>query len=250
MCERSSLNQKISSLSENLEKAVNDMKVQNRNVDLLHENIKVLQNKLAQKNEIIKSLMEIQSTVFDSLSARSNHQSISDQQKQQQNQKQKSQQLVEHTQQTMHEQHQQQIRQNQRTQNIQLPQKQQQQQQQSHYRLKTQQQQVEPKNQNRSIYGGNLYISVTENYLYDFFGLRSTKYLQESCKVNLPLCKRTGKSKGYAFLNVPDHMYLEIVKRNGVEFKSKQLVLEEAKIKHKDRTLDKQNPPDNSKIIT
>ena len=228
ICELSSLNQKISSLSENLEKAVHDMKVQNRNVDLLHENIKVLQNKLAQNNEIIKSLMEIQSTVFDSLSARSNHQSISDQQKQQQHQQQqqqqKSQQLLEHNQQTMHEQHQQQIQQNQRTQNIQLPQKQQQQQQQSHYRLKTQQQQVEPKNQNRSIYGGNLYISVTENYLYDFFGLRSTKYLQETCKVNLPLCKRTGKSKGYAFLNVPDHIYLEIVKRNGVQFKSKQLV--------------------------
>ena len=47
MCELSSLNQKISSLSENLEIAVNDMKVQNRNVDLLHENIKVLQNELA-----------------------------------------------------------------------------------------------------------------------------------------------------------------------------------------------------------
>ena len=61
MCELLSLNQKISSLSENLEKAVNDMKVQDKNVDLLHENIKILQNEQAQKNEIIKSLMEIQS---------------------------------------------------------------------------------------------------------------------------------------------------------------------------------------------
>ena len=52
MCELSSLNQKISSLSENLEKAVNDMKVQDRNVDLLHENIKILQNELSPKNEI------------------------------------------------------------------------------------------------------------------------------------------------------------------------------------------------------
>ena len=49
MCELSSLNQKISSLSENLEKVVNDMKAQNRNVDLLHENIKILQNELSQK---------------------------------------------------------------------------------------------------------------------------------------------------------------------------------------------------------
>ena len=144
----------------------------------------------------------------------------------------------------MYEQHQQQIQQNQHTQNIELPQQQQQQQQQSHYRKKTQQQQVEPKNQNRSIHEGNLHISVTENDLYDLFGLRSTKYLQETCKFDLPLCKRTGKSKEYAYLNVLDHVYSQMVKLNGVEFKSKQLVLEEAKTKHKDRTLDKQNPPD------
>ena len=139
--------------------------------------------------------MEIQSTVFDSLSARRNDQTISDQQQQQQ-----SQQLLEHNQQTMYEQHQQEIQQNQNTQNIELLQQQEQ-----------QQQQVKPKNQNRSIYAGNLHISVTENDLYDFFGLRCTKYLQETCKVDLALCKRTGKSSGYAFLNVPDHVYSEIV---------------------------------------
>ena len=50
--------------------------------------------------------------------------------------------------------------------------------------------------------------------------------------------------QGYAFLNVPDHVYLEIVKLNVAKFKSKQLVLEEAKTKYKDRTLDKQNLPD------
>ena len=55
----------------------------------------------------------------------------------------------------------------------------------------------------------------------------------------------------YAFLNVPGHVYSEIVKLNGVEFKSKQLILEEAKTKHKASTLDKQNSPDHQfKIIT
>ena len=43
--------------------------MQNRNVDLLHEKIKVLQNESAQKKEIIKPLIEIQLKVFDSLSA-------------------------------------------------------------------------------------------------------------------------------------------------------------------------------------
>ena len=80
MCELPSLNQKISSLSENLEKAVNNMKVQDRNINLLQENIKILQNELSQKIKIIKFLMEIQSAVFDSLSAGRNDQTISDQQ--------------------------------------------------------------------------------------------------------------------------------------------------------------------------
>ena len=62
MCDFSAPIQKISSLLENLDKAVND-KVQNRSVDLLHKNIKALQSELAQKNAIIKSFMEIQMTV-------------------------------------------------------------------------------------------------------------------------------------------------------------------------------------------
>ena len=86
--------------------------------------------------------MEIQSTVFVSLSDLQ-------QKQQQQQQQQQSQQLVEHNQQTMYEQHQPQIQQNQ---NIQLP-----------------QQKVEPSNQNRSIYAVNLHKNVTENDLYDFF---------------------------------------------------------------------------------
>ena len=54
-----------------------------------------------------------------------------------------------------------------------------------------------------------------------FFLLRSIKDLQETCKVDLPLCKRTDKSKRYAFLNESDHVYSETVKLNGLEFKSK-----------------------------
>ena len=110
MCQFSAFNQKISWLSENVAEAVHDMEVQNRNVNLLNENIKILQNELAKKknkkkNEIIKSPMNsvwffiFHSTVFDSLSAGGNGQTISDQQQQQQ-----SQQLLKHNQQTMHEQ--------------------------------------------------------------------------------------------------------------------------------------------------
>ena len=58
MCKFSAFNQKTSSLSESFEKAVNVIKVQNTNVYLLQENITILQNELAQKNRIIKYLME------------------------------------------------------------------------------------------------------------------------------------------------------------------------------------------------
>ena len=69
MCEFSAFNQKISSLSENVAEAVHDMEVQNRNVNLLNENIKILQNELAKKKT--KKKMKSSNllwTVFDSLS--------------------------------------------------------------------------------------------------------------------------------------------------------------------------------------
>ena len=48
--------------------------------------------------------------------------------------------------------------------------------------------------------------------------------------------KKSGKSKGYMFLNLPDHVYLDLGKLNGVEFKSNPQVSEEPKTKHKDCT--------------
>ena len=38
------------------------------------------------------------------------------------------------------------------------------------------------------------------------------------------------------FLNLPDHVYLDLGKLNGVEFKSNPQVSEEPKTKHKDCT--------------
>ena len=78
MCEFSALNQKNSSPSENLENAVNDTKGQTRKIELLHENIEISQNELPSKIEIIKSLMEIQLTVFDFLFEERNDTTISD----------------------------------------------------------------------------------------------------------------------------------------------------------------------------
>ena len=116
MCEISYLNQKISSPSENPEKAVNDMKVQDKNVDLLHENIKILQINYPTKRKSSNLLWKFNRQCWnDQISYQQQHHQ---QQQQQQQQWQQSQQLLEHNKQTMYEQHQQQIQQNQHTQNI------------------------------------------------------------------------------------------------------------------------------------
>ena len=45
----------------------------------------------------------------------------------------------------------------------------------------------------------------------------------------MPLDKNTGKSKGFAFLNVPQHVYNELVKLNGIEFQNNFIRIEEAR---------------------
>lgn len=62
----------ISFSSENLEKTINVLKAQKRNADLKHENIKILQNKIVLKDEIIKLIKTIKLRVFDSLSKKNN----------------------------------------------------------------------------------------------------------------------------------------------------------------------------------
>ena len=87
----------------------------------------------------------------------------------------------------------QQMQQDHHTQNLPIRQKQQQQQQQIIYTKKIQlqkeqRQQRKPKTQKRSLYLGNLGIGVTENDIYDFFELRSIKYIQET--LDFPLSKK------------------------------------------------------------
>ena len=58
----------VSEVSEKLDKTVSDLTVRKINVDLLHENIKILSNeKLVAKNKRIKPLTEIESIVSASL---------------------------------------------------------------------------------------------------------------------------------------------------------------------------------------
>ena len=44
----------------------------------------------------------------------------------------------------------------------------------------------------------------------------------------MPLNQKTGKNKGFAFITVPKHAYIELIKLNGIEFKGKEITIEDA----------------------
>ena len=61
------------------------------------------------------------------------------------------------------------------------------------------------------------------------FCLKTTVYLRQICSIEVPLDKNTEKSKGFAFLNVPQHVYNELIKLNGIEFQNHCIRNEEAR---------------------
>jgi len=85
------------------------------------------------------------------------------------------------------------------------------------------------------IYVGNLGSNVTCEDLNQLFGLDTTDYLKKTCSVELATCEKTGKSKNFAFVNVPEHVHVELMKLNGIEFYGRQLVIEEAKTKSNEK---------------
>lgn len=97
----------------------------------------------------------------------------------------------------------------------------------------------------KRIYVGNLGANVTTEELVNLFGLAATPYLKTSCTVEIATCEKTGKSKNFAFITVPEHVNSELLKLNGIEFYGRQLVIEEAKIQEecKDNNENKENRP-------
>ena len=65
--------------------------------------------------------------------------------------------------------------------------------------------------------------------LHDFFGLKSTKFLQDACKVEVTKDKRSGISRKFAYVTAPNHFSKELLKLNGETFKERPLAIEEAK---------------------
>jgi len=90
----------------------------------------------------------------------------------------------------------------------------------------------EPEVAKKRIYVGNLGSNVTTDDLTQLFGLGTTPFLQKTCSVELACCEKTGKSKNFAIVTVPEHVHCELMKLNGIEFYGRQVVIEEAKTKH------------------
>ena len=80
----------------------------------------------------------------------------------------------------------------------------------------------------KQLFIRNLHSDATEEDLYKLFGLRSTQYFKQNCLVNMPLIKTTGKSKGFAFIIIPEKVHQSLLKLDGIDLLGKKLLIKEA----------------------
>ena len=79
------------------------------------------------------------------------------------------------------------------------------------------------------MYMGNLDENISEEDLHGLFGLKSTKYIQETCKVGVIKNKRSGISRKLAYVTGPDHVSKKLLKLNTETLKERPSTIEEAK---------------------
>ena len=242
-CELPTMSSKIDSLSEFVNTKINNLNDQQKIFETLRENIELLQMELQTKNDIIKNLLDTQSAVVDSLSHLKDQQNqltslekqqVTDQSNKVSNKYQKNQ-YQNHQQDNQHQNHR---HNNNRKSKHQTHDDIGQQFQKQHMETNQQEKQVCKK-----LYMGNLNKGITEEDLNQLFGLTATVYLRQTCSIEMPLDKNTGKSKRFAFLNVPQHVYNKLVKLNGIEFQNHFIRIEEARTTKQTRgvLLNKQN---------
>ena len=172
----------------------------------VEDDLLFLQKELLSKDDIIKSLVETQTAILDSISNTASDKQIPTPLSVSPNLREKQQrkhQVQHSTQQQIENQQEQPMQQ---TLHLKRTQK---------YNMK-------------KIYVGNLNKDVTINDLNELFGLKTTRYLQEYCSIELPVNEKTGKSRGFAFISCPDHVCNELIKLNGINFLESCIIVEEA----------------------
>ena len=78
---------------------------------------------------------------------------------------------------------------------------------------------------------GNLNKNTSEEDFFDeLFDLRNTTYHKENGSVEI-VPSKSGLLRGFAFITAPDHVCTELIKLNGIDFKSHRLTIEKSLVK-------------------
>ena len=163
-CELSDMNRKMESLTNGTSNGFHCQSCEN-----LKENLNFLQKYLSAKDEFVKSLLETQPAILNSLSnSKSKPESLSSSrncsiQNEEENMENKADK--------------------------------------GKHKIK-QSEQKQEKNVSK-LYIENLNLAIKESDLVELFELSATKYLRETCPLNMPMNDKTGQSKGYAFVSAP-----------------------------------------------
>lgn len=95
--------------------------------------------------------------------------------------------------------------------------------------------------QTQTAYVGNVSDNTTENNLYEFFGLRGTKYLKQNCRAKMQMNSNTGNKKYFPYASASQHVATELTKLNGIQFNTKCIIVEEEE--NKPATFSEANVP-------
>ena len=191
-------------------------------IDILQQSMTFLQNELSSKNEIIKSLMEIQSSALYAMPKNSStSKNCSPIQRQSLHHLQ-----PQSEQRDVHSRCQQSRNQLNKKQNNET---------QKHdelYKNNQTQQHAQQQNQLDKLFIGNLNVNVTVDNIYALFGLKTAKYLRSDTYVEMPLNPNV-QTRGLAFVTAPDHVRNELLKLNNIQSREKNLIIEATRSKMK-----------------
>ena len=219
-CEVSILTKKIESISNYFEKRITTLLGKEKSkLEILQQNMTLLQNELS-KNEIIKSLIEIQSSILYRMPK-----NTSTSENYSHTQSQSLHHLLPQSEQRDADAHS----------RCQQPRNQQNNETQKHdksHKNNRTQQHAQQQNQLGKLFIGNLNVNVTIDNIYELFGLKTTKYLRFNTYAEMPL-NRNGQTRGFAFVTAPDHVRNELLKLNNIQFREKNLIIEAARSKMK-----------------
>ena len=196
------LNKKMDSFSEYFNKLVNSS-LPSQHEKSFEENISYLKKNFCIKDEIIKKLVEIQNTVLNTISAKSNnqHSNILNQSSSSLPSNNLNENCHNTKKLTSQEQQDSPVAQPYSSQLQKI----------SHFNQEHQQrpeQNIAVKN----IYVGNLPEDITRQDICELFGLNSTSYLRDTCNIDFPINNKTEKFKGFAFIRAPAHITDELIK--------------------------------------